>query len=72
MLKQNTNYVVRVYALILKEQKEVLLSDEYLNMTGLDKTRLQIGIHVIVYVTVMIFGTILFAKFWIETTNMGP
>jgi len=49
-----------------------LLSDEYLNMTGLDKTRLQIGIHVIVYVTVMIFGSILFAKFWIETTNMGP
>jgi preprotein translocase subunit SecY len=49
-----------------------LLSDEYLHMTGLDKTRLQIGIHVIVYVTVMIFGSILFAKFWIETTNMGP
>ena len=36
------------------------------------KTRLQIGIHVIVYFAVMVIGSILFAKFWIETTNMGP
>jgi len=48
-----------------------LLSNDYLLATGLDKTRLQIGIHVIVYVAVMVFGSILFAKFWIETTNMG-
>ena len=49
-----------------------MLSDQYLGATGLDKTRLQIGIHVIAYVTIMILGSVLFAKFWIETTNMGP
>jgi preprotein translocase subunit SecY len=48
-----------------------LLSDQYLLATGLDKTRIQIGIHVVVYVTIMIIGSVLFAKFWIETTNMG-
>jgi preprotein translocase subunit SecY len=49
-----------------------LLSNSYLNATGLDKTRLQIGIHVLVYVGVMVGGSVLFARFWIETTNMGP
>ena len=49
-----------------------LLSNGYLQSYGLDKSRLQIGIHVIAYVGVMIGGSILFAKFWIETTNMGP
>ncbi|MDH3365357.1 MAG: preprotein translocase subunit SecY [Thermoplasmata archaeon] len=53
-----------------------LLSGDYLNSynagIGDVKTRIQIGVHVVVYVTVMIFGSILFAKFWIETTNMGP
>ena len=49
-----------------------MLSDQYLGATGLDKTRLQIGIHVIAYVTIMVLGSVLFAKFWIETTNMGP
>lgn len=50
-----------------------LVSDQYLDAYyAADKTRLQIGIHVIVYVGVMIIGSILFAKFWIETTNMGP
>ena len=49
-----------------------LLSDQYLAGTGLDKSRLQIGFHVIVYVSIMIIGSVLFAKFWIETTNMGP
>jgi len=49
-----------------------LLSNQYLDATGLDKSRLQIGIHVLVYVTIMILGSILFARFWIETTNMGP
>jgi preprotein translocase subunit SecY len=32
----------------------------------------QFALKVIVYLTVLIFGSILFAKFWIETTNMGP
>jgi preprotein translocase subunit SecY len=32
----------------------------------------QYAIKVIVYLSVMIFGSILFAKFWIETTDMGP
>jgi len=49
-----------------------LLSNQYLDATGLDKSRLQIGIHVMVYVVIMILGSILFARFWIETTNMGP
>jgi preprotein translocase subunit SecY len=49
-----------------------MLSSRYLGATGLDKNRLQIGIHVLVYASVMIFGSVLFAKFWIETTNMGP
>lgn len=33
---------------------------------------IQVTMHVIVYLAVMIIGSILFAKFWIETTNMGP
>lgn len=28
--------------------------------------------HVLIYGTVMIMGAILFAKFWVETTNLGP
>lgn len=32
----------------------------------------QYAIKTIIYLTVMIFGSVLFAKFWIETTNMGP
>ena len=28
--------------------------------------------HVIIYFTVMVMGSILFAKFWVETTNLGP
>ncbi|MBN2066112.1 MAG: preprotein translocase subunit SecY [Candidatus Thermoplasmatota archaeon] len=31
----------------------------------------QFALKVIIYLSVMIFGSILFAKFWIETTNMG-
>ncbi|MEM4233192.1 MAG: preprotein translocase subunit SecY, partial [Thermoplasmata archaeon] len=49
-----------------------LTSDVYLEHYGLDKSRFQIAMHVVVYVGVMIVGSILFAKFWIETTNMGP
>src|SRR5579859_2943481 len=29
-------------------------------------------LHVVVYFSVMVVGSILFAKFWIQTTNMGP
>jgi preprotein translocase subunit SecY len=32
---------------------------------------LQFSLRVIIYLAVMIIGSILFAKFWIETTNMG-
>ena len=32
----------------------------------------QVVLHVITYVTVMTLGSMMFAKFWIETTNMGP
>jgi len=46
--------------------------DSYNSGLAVDKSRLQIGIHVMTYVGVMIGGSILFAKFWIETTNMGP
>ena len=28
--------------------------------------------HIIVYMSIMVLGSIVFAKFWIETTNMGP
>jgi len=43
-------------------------------MAGGDGTHssLQFSIKVIVYLAVMIIGSILFAKFWIETTDMGP
>jgi preprotein translocase subunit SecY len=52
-----------------------LVSSGYLNQYnqgGIDKARFQIAIHVIAYVGVMVGGSVLFAKFWIETTNMGP
>jgi preprotein translocase subunit SecY len=32
----------------------------------------QFAIKTIVYLSIMIFGSVLFAKFWIETTDMGP
>ena len=28
--------------------------------------------RVVIYFTVMVMGSILFAKFWVETTNLGP
>jgi preprotein translocase subunit SecY len=28
--------------------------------------------HVVIYFSVMVIGSIIFAKFWIQTTNMGP
>jgi len=33
---------------------------------------LQVMAHVLIYVGIMVGGSILFAKFWIMTTNMGP
>ena len=33
---------------------------------------LQYALKVIIYMSVLIIGSILFAKFWIETTDMGP
>jgi len=33
---------------------------------------LQYALKVIIYLSAMIIGSILFAKFWIETTDMGP
>ena len=32
----------------------------------------QVALKLLVWLTVMIGGSVLFAKFWIETTNMGP
>lgn len=32
----------------------------------------QVAAHTIIYFAVMVIGSIIFAKFWIETTNMGP
>jgi preprotein translocase subunit SecY len=32
----------------------------------------QLMLRVVIYVSVFVGGSILFAKFWIETTNMGP
>jgi len=32
----------------------------------------QVATHLVVWLGVMVIGSILFAKFWIETTNMGP
>ncbi|MDD4307235.1 MAG: preprotein translocase subunit SecY [Thermoplasmata archaeon] len=36
------------------------------------KSLLQVMARLFIYLTVMIVGSILFAKFWIDTTNMGP
>jgi preprotein translocase subunit SecY len=35
-------------------------------------TVLQNLAHVLIYSSVMIIGSIMFAKFWVETTNLGP
>jgi preprotein translocase subunit SecY len=32
----------------------------------------QFAVKALVYLSIMIFGSVLFAKFWIETTDMGP
>jgi preprotein translocase subunit SecY len=43
-------------------------------MSGGDQfhSSLQYSIRVVIYLSIMIIGSILFAKFWIETTDMGP
>ena len=40
--------------------------------TEIGHSQLEMGIHVVAYVSILIVGSIIFAKFWIETTNMGP
>ena len=32
----------------------------------------QLVAHIVIYMSIMVLGSIVFAKFWIETTNMGP
>jgi len=49
-----------------------LLSENYKAAYIPDHTMLQLGAHILVFVGVMVIGSIFFAKFWIETTNMGP
>lgn len=49
-----------------------LLSDTYLHQLGTGHSKEQIAAHVLIYVGVMVIGSVMFAKFWIETTNMGP
>ena len=44
--------------------------DRYLAATG--HPWISVLARVIIYVSVMIFGSVMFARFWIETTNMGP
>jgi len=39
---------------------------------GVEYAPWQIFLHIIVYLLAMVGGSILFAKFWIETTGMGP
>ncbi len=45
--------------------------DRYRGYVG-DHDYWQVAVHVLIYVGIMVVGSILFAKFWIETTNMGP
>ncbi len=44
--------------------------DRYLQYTG--HGWWQVLAHVVIYVSIMIVGSMMFAVFWIETTNMGP
>jgi preprotein translocase subunit SecY len=46
-----------------------LVNEDYL---PLGFTKWKVLAHVVVYATFMVGGSIVFAKFWIETTNMGP
>ena len=49
-----------------------ILSPDSYGYLALGHGALQVGIRVLAYMGVMIIGSIIFAKFWIETTNMGP
>ncbi len=39
---------------------------------GNDHSTIQNLARVLIYFTVMVMGSIMFAKFWVETTNLGP
>jgi preprotein translocase subunit SecY len=45
--------------------------DKYGQYMG-DHEPWQLLLHILIYMGIMVFGSIVFAKFWIETTNMGP
>ena len=45
--------------------------DKYGEYMG-DHEPWQLLLHIVVYMGIMVLGSIVFAKFWIETTNMGP
>ena len=45
--------------------------DKYGQYMG-DHEPWQLFLHIIIYMGIMVLGSIVFAKFWIETTNMGP
>ncbi|RUA01329.1 MAG: preprotein translocase subunit SecY, partial [Candidatus Poseidoniales archaeon] len=52
-----------------------LASEKYassMSIGGITHEPYQLALHVIIYMGVMILGSMMFAKFWIETTNMGP
>ena len=49
-----------------------LLSPDTYGAYTLGHSNLQVLIHVFVYLAVMVLGSMAFAKFWIDTTNMGP
>ena len=45
--------------------------DKYGEYMG-DHEPWQLLLHIVVYMSILVLGSIVFAKFWIETTNMGP
>ena len=45
--------------------------DKYGQYMG-DHEPWQLLLHILIYMGIMVLGSIVFAKFWIETTNMGP
>ena len=49
-----------------------LLNPDAYSSVVFGHSSLQILAHVVIYFTVMVVGSIVFAKFWIMTTNMGP
>lgn len=49
-----------------------ILSPDRYGYLAFGHSGLQVAIHVVAYFGIMVIGSIIFAKFWIETTNMGP